>query len=227
MTLAVFSGRPDPEWTVHPTHKHHKEIKDHLAIAKERGHTCLREHMPVRLGFKGFLLHCEEMEHPELCVGMETTSMQKVLLDTLPKGMITPDLRQQISQMITAGDVSAKAAPEVTMAPDLNLSKWNLHPDITQRNNCYNYANDKITNTFAQPGTASGHPIESLTRDRVLESARSDGFVYLQPQPGPQDPVPSAPEGNTALVALVVGKKNICSFTEKHLTVILLSQAKS
>ena len=131
MTLAVFSGCPDPEWTVHPTHERFKDIKEHLAAARDKGVTHRREHMPVRLGFKGFLLNHQEMEHPELCVGMETASLQKVLLDTLPEGVIAQDLRQQISQMITAGDISADAAPEVKMAPDLNLSKWNTHPDIT------------------------------------------------------------------------------------------------
>ena len=155
MTLAVFSGCPDPEWTVHPTHERFKDIKEHLAAARDKGVTHRREHMPVRLGFKGFLLNHQEMEHPELCVGMETASLQKVLLDTLPEGVIAQDLRQQISQMITAGDISAEAAPEVKMAPDLNLSKWNTHPDITQRNNCYNYAVERVVYVGSAEGRFS------------------------------------------------------------------------
>ena len=38
---------------------------------------------------------------------------------------------------------------------------------ITRNNNCYNYGNDQITNTFAQPGKASGHAISAITATNV------------------------------------------------------------
>jgi len=46
--------------------------------------------------------------------------------------------------------------------PPYNPGKWNI-PTVQPHNNCYNYGNDHITNTFAQPGRAHGKPIPSLT----------------------------------------------------------------
>lgn len=61
-------------------------------------------------------------------------------------------------------------------APPFNPSKWNI-PTVQPFNNCYNYANDQITNTFAQPGKATGHPIVSPTCAGVQPSAVSDGLT--------------------------------------------------
>jgi hypothetical protein len=44
-------------------------------------------------------------------------------------------------------------------------------------NNCYNYANDHITNTFAQPGRAHGKPITGLSCPGVEPSAHADGLA--------------------------------------------------
>ena len=45
---------------------------------------------------------------------------------------------------------------QIMAVPPYNPSKWNNNPTVKRNNNCYNYANDKITNTFAQPGRGSG-----------------------------------------------------------------------
>jgi hypothetical protein len=44
-------------------------------------------------------------------------------------------------------------------------------------NNCYNYANDHITNTFAQPGRAHGKMYKALTCAAVNAAAIADGLV--------------------------------------------------
>ena len=52
-------------------------------------------------------------------------------------------------------------------------------------NNCYNYANDVVTNTFAQPGRGSGvcshhdRPCVKNTCDAVKQAAVSDGLVWV------------------------------------------------
>jgi hypothetical protein len=58
----------------------------------------------------------------------------------------------------------------------LNLSKWNT-PAVQPNNNCYNYANDRITNNFSQPGDASGKPMTGNSCAGVQPSAVSDGLV--------------------------------------------------
>jgi hypothetical protein len=56
-----------------------------------------------------------------------------------------------------------------------NPAFWN-HPDYIRKNNCYNYASNKRTNTFAQPGRGSGHPITALNCADVTRAALSDGL---------------------------------------------------
>ena len=57
VTLAIYSGRPDPVWTIHPRHEFFKEMKEHLDNARATGNTYRLKHMPPKLGYKGFLVH--------------------------------------------------------------------------------------------------------------------------------------------------------------------------
>lgn len=52
---------------------------------------------------------------------------------------------------------------------------WNQDPTIQYNNNCYNYATNRRTDTFAQPGRASGSYPYSLNCQEVTEAALSDG----------------------------------------------------
>lgn len=58
-----------------------------------------------------------------------------------------------------------------------NPGFWNDPSHIT-RNNCYNYASNRRTDTFAQPGRASGHPITALNCANVTAAALSDGLHH-------------------------------------------------
>ena len=64
-------------------------------------------------------------------------------------------------------------------------------------NNCYNYACNYLTNSFAQPGRATGHMYSALNCDQVKAGAVSDGLIDT---PGADNQCPS--EGH--LVALVI-----------------------
>jgi len=56
-----------------------------------------------------------------------------------------------------------------------NPGFWNDAAHISL-NNCYNYASNKRTDTFAQPGKGSGHPYTALTCAAVTSAALSDGL---------------------------------------------------
>ena len=58
-----------------------------------------------------------------------------------------------------------------------NPGFWNNDPAVRSSNNCYNYARNWRTNTFAQPGRASGNPTSNMSCPTVSNSARSDGLV--------------------------------------------------
>jgi hypothetical protein len=69
-------------------------------------------------------------------------------------------------------------------APAYNPGAWNI-PTVQPYNNCYNYANDHATNTFAQPGRATGHQYTALTCQSVQPAAQSDGLVACANFNGP------------------------------------------
>lgn len=73
-------------------------------------------------------------------------------------------------------------------APAFFPQWWNNDPVRLANNNCYNYANNLATNTFAQPGRATGRPITGLSCQGVQPSAQSDGLVpapnFVLPTPG-------------------------------------------
>lgn len=60
-------------------------------------------------------------------------------------------------------------------APAYRPGAWNV-PSVQPHNNCYNYANDQITNTFAQPGLATGALYSSFTCSAVESAAQADGL---------------------------------------------------
>lgn len=62
-------------------------------------------------------------------------------------------------------------------APAFFPQWWNNDPVRRANNNCYNYANNLATNTFAQPGRATGRPITALSCPGVQPSAQSDGLL--------------------------------------------------
>jgi hypothetical protein len=64
-------------------------------------------------------------------------------------------------------------------------SKWNDQGTVQYNNNCYNYANDKITNTNAQPGRGSGFPNSNpwdpsnITVYNIQEATLNDGLLFV------------------------------------------------
>lgn len=67
-------------------------------------------------------------------------------------------------------------------APDPDIAWWNDNGTIQFNNNCYNYASNYRTNTFAQPGRSAGQQYTSLSGCTVAAGQRSakDGAVADQ-----------------------------------------------
>jgi hypothetical protein len=88
----------------------------------------------------------------------------------------------------TAPDSNATADAEAASAQEkaavtcmvefgaYNPNFWNSDPYVQRWNNCYNYASNKRTNTFAQPGRGSGHMYTAITCPAVSQAALSDGL---------------------------------------------------
>lgn len=66
--------------------------------------------------------------------------------------------------------------------PSYTPSYWNDGGTVQHSNNCYNYGNNKRTDTFAQPGRAASAMYTSLSCPAVYKAAVADGL----------DPVPAS-----------------------------------
>lgn len=72
--------------------------------------------------------------------------------------------------------VSAATAYIQRCIPPYDPAAWNDDNGIQFNNNCYNYGCDTRTDTFAQPGRATGYQITS-TASSVAHGAVSDGLA--------------------------------------------------
>jgi hypothetical protein len=73
----------------------------------------------------------------------------------------------------------AAVSPAVTCTIELgafNPGFWNNDPNVRSHNNCYNYASNKRTDTFAQPGRGCGHMYTAITCAEVTRGALCDGL---------------------------------------------------
>ncbi len=87
-------------------------------------------------------------------------------------------------------------SPAVLCVPSYQPSYWNSSNAVRLTNNCYNYANNRRTDTFAQPGRGSGTWVNSLLAASLVYRATSDGLAPTTASAG-------APSGKTK-VALVI-----------------------
>ncbi|MFI5179841.1 MAG: hypothetical protein ACHQPI_00410 [Thermoanaerobaculia bacterium] len=116
---------------------------------------------------------------------MTSVSGESVKVDEKLVESILNQLKSRISTTASEPDVAGPEGPTKTpMAAAVtcfielgafNPAFWN-DPAHIGRNNCYNYGSNRRTDTFAQPGRASGHPITGLNCAAVTTAALSDGL---------------------------------------------------
>jgi hypothetical protein len=108
------------------------------------------------------------------------------LVDAGVHTKIAEELQRLRSREETAEtDVFAPAVPPVAHETitcwielgTFNPGFWN-DPAHIWRNNCYNYASNRRTDTFAQPGRATGHQATVMACADVTAAALSDGLHH-------------------------------------------------
>ena len=193
VTLDIFSGRENPSWVV----------DDDKVAGLQRMASAAASVGPLPLlGYRGFHVRPIESEHaaaarlegmPESAAGAGDAVIagqreaEEYLLSTAAEH-IDEQLRAHVREAIARGpDRAAIQAAEAAAAvrcppchahdaPAYNPAFWNT-PARQPKNNCYNYANDQATNTFAQPGRATGHMYPSPPAcPGVRAGATSDGL---------------------------------------------------
>ncbi len=113
---------------------------------------------------KNIFDHLDHFTHIE-----DMQAFRKVLKEQI-------DLFRSERQSFVAAPVSSIAVPTVnpcSCAQPADIAYWNTTAGVVGTNNCYNYATDYRTNTFAQPGKATGQQYTNLSACNVPAGQRS------------------------------------------------------
>lgn len=191
--LIVFSGTEDPSFTI--TSKEMSKLKNTLSSFKFKAKSNTRV-----MGYKGFLiktLYSNEQVH--FIKGNPNAEYYLLNLAKI-NGIINSEVYSHVEEQISISyEVSSEDSKlEVTqkifkescentpiIGPDtipnfdpnnddqgcFEVEQWN--------NNCYNYGNDIVTNTFAQPGKGTEQKWKENTCEDVKRAAISDGLQWI------------------------------------------------
>ncbi len=199
ITLDIFSGCPNPQWVLSP--KQESELEERMNSVTERtdsppggifsglgyrGVSVQRAESLGKGGFEMFLGGGILDPGPKSANLKDRGGELETWLVNTAGSVLLPDLMDHIHQrrekftdilkdhldMVQAGCPKCVAAD----APAYDPAYWN-NPQHQPYNNCYNYANNQRTDTFAQPGRATGKPITALSCQGVTPSAESDGLA--------------------------------------------------
>ena len=80
-----------------------------------------------------------------------------------------------------AGSVAAATpvrGPDTPPTYDPSTDDEGMFESHVYENNCYNYGNDVVTDTFAQPGRGTGHKWQQNTCENMRAAAESDGLTW-------------------------------------------------
>ena len=202
VSVAIFSGQHDPEWTIPSSDPNYRNIGQLLEIAKNEGLAYKPKYMPPRLGFKGFLIR--EGSNQYLILGSGTKQLQETLLGTMPRDLLLKGNIQEIKKEIVSGAVKVDVR-EGSCAPPSPSQEWNLTPKARRCNNCYNYATSIRTNALSQPGQATRLLLPKMDGADLIDAAKQDGLLVVNsPYDFNQAVKTPSSSGDKHLVALVV-----------------------
>jgi hypothetical protein len=199
VTLNVFSGRPNPVWIV-PENK----TTEFATRVSRISTTSNLKPVGVRegLGYRGFSVrHNEEAGSFYVHAGIvdpgvagpsllaNDREIEDWLLSTAGSQIsseVKAHVKQSLANKVSHQALKATSPPPkcpkcaAADAPAYGPGGWNI-PSVQPFNNCYNYANNRITNTFAQPGRAAGKMYSQLKtctgKGAVQPAAVADGLV--------------------------------------------------
>jgi hypothetical protein len=206
VTLNIFSGRENPRWVI-PANKEKDLMKHVEKITTPtlqkapaaagllgyRGLTIKRSEDHPQGALK-MLVHegIVDFGRAEENLASNNRKLEQWLLESAPIKLESPVktyLKNELAkpssdvQSVMQNRAIVISKPPVLCpvckaadAPVYNPGIWNV-PNVQPFNNCYNYANNQITNTFAQPGRAHGAQATTMACANVTKAAKADGLV--------------------------------------------------
>jgi hypothetical protein len=205
VTLDIFSGRPNPSWVLEERDAQElisrlagKRLASVDAVEAKLGfrgyivsstsdddETATAAGLPqtFRVGpseLEGLASPTEEALPP--LSAPETDELDDWLLSTsvgeVDDGLlafVAEDIKRRRAPDVSTEEAQVTAAPCVVRKTPYNPGYWNNDSFVRGNNNCYNYAMNDRTDTFAQPGRISGHPNNVMQCSNVAAAANFDG----------------------------------------------------
>lgn len=200
VTIDIFSGRPNPVLIVDD--KDVKKVLDIISMnSKAKAVSKKTAQSPTGLGYRGIIVeqlgkvsksHPKKMNltHQHMFAGDNITeingeALEAFVFNKLSKFKDVPNRKEFKNYMNKEVNRFKKINPLLlpikwpfpintcACAPDPDIAWWNDGGPIQSGNNCYNYASNYRTNTFAQPGRSAGQQYTSLSGCSVAVGQRS------------------------------------------------------
>jgi len=200
--LNVFSGTEDPSWTLTDGAADSllKQFPMDIFVRSESP----RPIPWYRMGYRGFEVEVYDGDMAHTFVIYNDASLEHALLVSANSSLgssIMQHVSMEVARLskMTAEEKMVDARRPLGMMPP---TESNAPCDLPVRgpdngtiydpqkeccgfftthcsaNNCYNYGNDIVTDTFAQPGRGSGEKWHQNTCDDIRASATRDGLVW-------------------------------------------------
>lgn len=192
VTLHIYSGRPDPTWEL--SDEQAREFIERVGKIEKRVPAESLERYGG-LGYSGFTIDSVgekalgekvgiykgsiNLAHSDFNLSDDNLELEQWILSTADKNL-SEDIKVYVNQeLLNKKKLIYPEELATKIAPAYNPEKWNSNPTTCKCNNCYNYANDKITNDFAQPGLGSGQCWTDLNCSEVTTAAQRDGQISV------------------------------------------------
>jgi hypothetical protein len=182
--LDIFSGRPNPRWTLDGR----EEAEFTERILDGSVPMVAPSDTDGYLGYRGFVITATGATGQTLAArGLPTSfrvrdglgqsidlGAESWLLYTAPEGRVPGIAGNAASDSLSKpADALARCRPFFTSTTD--FSEWNGSHQGS--NNCYNYASNYITDTFAQPGRGTGQQYGAINVTEIHAAAVRDGYT--------------------------------------------------
>jgi len=187
--LDIFSGRPNPRWTLSP--------KEAQQLA-ERVRADPSQLLPLDseaggLGYRGFVITAQDTGEADAWkrAGLpsrvrlggqfrpESLGSSRFLLHTAESARL--DLKDPgqvfgVAEKVMTATAKLAGGAGLACTSDTEFGFWN-DPAHRPFNNCYNYASNLRTNSFAQPGRAAGAVWRGLDDASLVAAVTRDGWA--------------------------------------------------
>jgi hypothetical protein len=201
VTLNVFSSSPDPSWTVQGELAARMLADLTSAGVNEQDGAVMRPIPWYRLGYRGFEVEVRRDEETVVFAVYNNAIAERLLLASAPPSVVSDSVGMHVGHevvrlmklresgepmpmdMVPPLDGTAPCdlpvrGPDNGTIYDPQRENCGFFVTHCSANNCYNYGNDIVTDTFAQPGRGSGQKWSYNTCDDIRASATRDGLVW-------------------------------------------------